>query len=134
MTEHTVDGSPGVPARQVASDATFHADFTLEIGEGSGNGFRQILDLAMTGLAQNLAGQNVTAMGKVDMIGNPGHTLPADGLSTGEPLDKPGFLGALTDCFLVAFGTHFRLGNGGMVRSLSPRMAFGAANPFLNDM
>jgi len=62
VTEHAVDSSPEISARPVASNATFHSDFTLEIGEGSGDGFHQILDLAMTGLAQDPAGQNVTAM------------------------------------------------------------------------
>jgi len=70
----------------------------------------------------------------MDMIGNPGHPLPTDGLPTGEPLDKPGFLRAFTDGLIVAIGTQFRRGNGSMIRGLSPRVAFGATHPFLCDM
>ena len=134
VTEHAVDSSPEISTRPVASNATFHSDFTLEIAERSGDGFHQIPDLAMTGLAQDPAGQNVTAMGKVDMIGDSGHTLPGNRLSTCEPLDKAGFLRALTNGLIVTIGTHFRLGNGGMIRGLSPRVAFGATHPFLFDM
>ena len=106
MTKYAIDGGPGITARPVASDTTFHSDFTLEIDKRSGYRFHQILHFPMTGLAKNLTGHNVAAMGEVDVVRNQGHLLPRDGITTGEPLNQSGFLRALTYCFIVAIGTH----------------------------
>jgi hypothetical protein len=112
----------------MAGDAALHAHFPSEADERLGERFFHVLDLAVTGLADDPTGDDVTAVGEMDVLGDSRDAPPGDRFARRQDLQETGFLRALPQGLPVALQALVTARKGRVIGHFGPSVTVRAGD------